>query len=180
MSRQSIIVNIIGFQIGWFACVLSAADDRPLIGVIVASIIIAIHIFLVNNKKKVIFLLLLVTLLGSTWDSLLTSQNLLIFNTGIIASFLAPYWIIIMWTLFATTLNISMRWLYGHYFYAMILGAITGPIVYQGGAALGAVNIPETLLANIMLALGWSVILPIVILLAEIFDNHAMHKVNTQ
>ncbi len=177
MSLQALLINVIGFQLGWFACVLSAANNQPVAGIMIAYMIVAIHLYLAKNKTQTIILLLSVTLLGSLWDSLLSSQNVLVFNTGIIATFLAPYWIITMWTLFATTLNVSFRWLYGHYWYAMIIGAISGPLTYLAGAALGAVVIPQPLTAIIILAIGWSVILPVTIKMAELLDCKSELKV---
>jgi len=174
MSHYVVIINIIGFQVGWFACVISAANNQPETGIIIALIVIALHIYISKNKTTTLLLLLIVTLFGGTWDSILTFQNILQFNSGIFSPFLAPSWIFIMWTLFATTLNVSLGWLYGHYFYAMIIGAICGPLVYQGGAALGAVVIPQTYATNILLAIAWSLILPLMILLSEIIEKYSL------
>ena len=177
MSLKLMLINVVGFQLGWFACVLTAANNQPMLGIIIAYLVIALHMYLAKNITETAILLLAVTLLGSLWDSMLSSQNVLVFKTGIIASFLAPYWIITMWTLFATTLNVSLRWLYGHYWYAMIIGSVAGPLTYHAGAALGAVVIPQPFVATIIIAIGWAVILPATIKIAELVENNAELKV---
>lgn len=170
-SRYRIVINVIGFQLGWFSCVLMAAQNKPSIGIVISMIVIALHLYLVNNKLGTLGLLFTITLLGGAWDSLLTSTGILVFNSGIIVQFLAPSWIIVMWLLFATTLNVSLRWLYNRTWLAMLTGAVAGPLAYQGGAALGAVVIPDTVFANTILAIGWSVLLPLSIKVSQVFET---------
>ncbi len=38
------LVNFVAFQAGWFACVLSAANGRPWLGVLVVGLIVALHL----------------------------------------------------------------------------------------------------------------------------------------
>jgi len=169
--QTSIAVNFILFQIGWFACVLMAARDNSFIGVVIGLMIVVVHLILNKFRINNLVLMILVTLLGFSWDSVLTHFNVLVFNTGIMLPDLAPSWILVMWILFSTTLNISFRWLYGRYTLAMLLGAIFGPIAYQAGSALGAVEIPDDLMANGLMALGWSLLMPLFIKLAELTEG---------
>jgi hypothetical protein len=39
---MGLAINFIGFQIGWFACVIGAAQGYPLVAVAVASIIVSL------------------------------------------------------------------------------------------------------------------------------------------
>ena len=166
-------MNFLGFQFGWLACVLSAANNQPVIGVAMALIIVAIHVYLMPDKVKTLVSLFVISLLGIIWDSILTQQQILVFTTGLVSNSLAPYWIMTMWLLFATTLNVSLRWLHGHYIYAMLLGAIAGPLAYQAGSALGAVIIPDSVQANIVLAVGWAVLMPLMMKTAHLIDKHS-------
>ena len=45
---MTLLVNFIGFQVGWFACVLGAANDKELLGMIIALGFIIYHV--VNPK----------------------------------------------------------------------------------------------------------------------------------
>lgn len=172
MSRRShLIINFVGFQAAWFACVFMAAKHQPMIGIAVASVVASIYLYLAENRAREISLLAAITLIGATWDSLLTSQQILVFNSGMMSPYLAPTWIIAMWLSFATTINVAFRWLYQRYVLAFVLGAISGPLAYQAGAALGAVSIPDNVTANIFLAFGWGVLMPLFIFIAESFEN---------
>lgn len=170
-GQKQIAVNFIIFQLGWFSCVLMAARGLPEAGIIIALLLVGIQLFLAENRQNLLILLFIITLIGSVWDSVLTSFNILVFNTGMVVNFLAPGWIITMWLMFATTLNVSFRWLFGRYWLAMLLGALCGPLAYQAGSALGAVVIPDNLLANLVMAAGWSFLMPVSIKLAEIFHG---------
>jgi hypothetical protein len=176
-NTEKIAINIISFQIGWFACVIMASRNMPEAGILVSLFLIGIQLFLDKNPKNKLLLLMTVGIIGLAWDSLLTATEILVFDTGMIAYFLAPGWILVMWLIFATTLDISFRWLFGRYWIAMLLGAICGPLAYQAGSALGAVDIPNDLVANTIMAAGWAVIMPLLIRLAEYFDNTGAAKV---
>lgn len=170
-GQKQIVINFIIFQLGWFSCVLMAARGLPETGIMITLLLVAVQLFLAENRKNLLILIFLITLIGTAWDSVLTSLNILVFNTGMMVSFLAPGWIIAMWLIFATTLNVSFRWLYGRYWIASLLGLLFGPLAYQAGAALGAVVIPDNLLANLVMASGWYILMPLFIKFAEMLHS---------
>jgi len=142
----------------------------------VSLFLVALHILIAQQRLNTIIFLVAVTVIGSFWDSVLTQYEVLIFNSGMIADFLAPSWIIAMWLMFATTLNVSFRWLYGRYWLAMLLGTVCGPLTYQAGAALGAVEIPNAIIATTYLAVGWAVLFPLLIKLSEMFYQPVLFR----
>ncbi len=178
-KNYHLIINFVGFQVAWFTCVLMAAKNQPMNGIAVALVVAAVHLYLVDNRLRALTLLVIITLIGSTWDSLLTSQKILVFSSGILSPNLAPTWIIAMWLSFATTLSVSLRWLYKRYVLAFVLGTISGPLAYQAGAALGAVSIPDNMTANIFLAFGWGLLMPLLVFIAETFENMSTNRVAT-
>jgi len=156
-----------------------AAKNQPSIGIAVAIVVTGIYFYLAENRLHAISILILITLIGGTWDSFLTSQQVLVFDSGMIAPYLAPTWIIAMWLSFATTINVAFRWLYQKYILAFVLGAISGPLAYQAGAALGAVNIPDNMTANTFLAAGWGILMPLFAFIAETIENRTTNRVET-
>ena len=94
------------------------------------------------------------------WDSLLASSGLLVYRSGTLVAGTAPYWIVAMWLLFSTTLNVSLSWLKGRLLLAAVVGAISGPLAFYGGHKLGAVDFPDFGAAMLALAVGWALILP--------------------
>ena len=76
-----------------------------------------------------------------------------------------------MWGVFATTLNLSLRWLKGRWFIAILSGAIAGPLAYYAGARLGGVVFTEQMTALIALSLGWAVLMPLLMALSQRLDG---------
>jgi len=86
----------------------------------------------------------------------------------------APYWILALWALFAAQFNTTFGWLKQpaqRMLLASVLGAIAGPMSFRAGAALGAVRFAQPLLATIVLAIGWAILMPVLILLSRRWDG---------
>lgn len=105
-------------------------------------------------------------LLGLVADSVLLATGWIAYPNGDWLPGLAPYWIVCLWALFATTLNVSMRWLSGRYLLAAVFGAIGGPLSYLAGARLGAMSFVDAVPALIALAIGWACAMPFLVWLA--------------
>ncbi|HEY9200126.1 MAG TPA: DUF2878 domain-containing protein [Gammaproteobacteria bacterium] len=161
------LINFVAFQLGWFACVLSAASNRPMLGIGSALLLLGLHFSLSAQLRRDLLLVSGIALIGSSWDSLLTWQQLMLFSSGQYHHNLAPAWISAMWLMFATTINVSLRWLYQRYWLAALLGAIAGPLAYHAGAALDAVTMPQPVLALLVMSIGWALMMPLFIKLAE-------------
>lgn len=174
MSRNLIISNIILFQIGWFACVLGGANQYPVIGALIAVAVIALHILRAASPKPEALLVLAALAIGVVFESLLTLSGLSIYPSGVLIDGFAPYWMVLMWGLFATTLNVSMRWLTAlPMLWVGLLGAILAPLSYLGGNRLGAVEFSDTTTALMAIALGWAVLLPLIAFIAKRYDGYA-------
>ncbi len=166
-----IILNLILFQIGWFSCVLGAANDWPWIGVCAAAIVVALHIARARRPLKEIALIATATALGTAWDSTLVAAGLFSYPVGNVLANTAPVWILAMWTLFATTLNVSLRWLKGRPFLAGLLGAVGGPSAYYAGAEIGAATLVDPVAALAAQAVGWALIMPLLVTLSSRLDG---------
>jgi len=167
------LLNIFLFQVGWFACVLSGATQRPWIGALIAIGIVAIHLFRAPVAEAEFKLVLIAVGIGAVWDSMLVWLNWLQYSSGILIPHTAPYWIVLMWGLFATLLNVSLRWLRGRWLIAALAGSVGGPLAFYGGHQLGALEFGNQNAALIALALGWAVITPILMAVATRFDGYA-------
>jgi Protein of unknown function (DUF2878) len=167
----NILINAAAFQLGWFACVLGGANQLPWLGTLVAILIVAWHLSRAPRPGREFTLLAAVGALGALWDSLLVAAGWLEYPSGTLLSNTAPHWIVAMWVLFASTLNVSLRWLRGRWMLAMLLGAVAGPLAYYAGARLGGVVITEPLPAFTALAAGWAVFVPLLIRLSARLDG---------
>ena len=71
-----------------------------------------------------------------------------------------------MWVLFATTLNIGLKWVKRHWLLAAAAGAVGGPMAFFGGERLGAVILDDATVSLAVIGIGWAVLLPVLASLA--------------
>ncbi len=164
-ARRSIL-NFVVFQLAWFACVLGGANDLALVGTLVVALAVGLHLWFAPRRMPEALLVLVVASVGFFWDSLIVSLGLMSYPAGNFAPGAAPHWIIAMWALFATTLNVSMGWMRGRPLLAGLMGAVGGPLAYLAGQRLGGVEMSDPGLALAVQALGWAVIMPLLTLVA--------------
>lgn len=172
MPKSQIISNFILFQIGWFACVIGAAKQLPWLGVIVVAAIVAWHLSLSKQAKPELILLALALVIGGIYDQLMLSSGLISYQAhGWIAG-LVPAWILALWAVFVTVLNVSLRWMRSKWLVAILFGAIGGPLAYMGAEKLGAVSLNILPASYIALAVGWAILTPLLLMLSEKFDGY--------
>lgn len=111
---------------------------------------------------------------GLVFDSLLVSAGLVRYPSGMLFTGMAPYWILAMWALFSTTLNVSMAWLKSSLVLASVMGAVFGPLSYLAGQRLGAIELLDTGASMIALAVIWAFVMPLLIYAANRLDNSAV------
>ena len=165
------ITNIVLFQAGWFACVLSAAHGQPWIGTGVAAAVVAWHTLRAARPAEEIKLIAIAVLIGAVGDSLLVMLGWIAYPSGTLIAGAAPHWILALWALFATTLNVSLRWLKQRLLIAALLGAVCGPLSYWAAARLGAAAFVNPMAVVIALAVGWALIMPALMMLTRYFDG---------
>ena len=164
------VINVIAFKIAWLASVLGGANNLPLLGPAAVVVAIAIHLRLVKNPGREMLLILSAGLVGVTVDSAMITGGLLSYASGTLVPGLSPLWILGMWMLFATTFNVSFRWLQSRITLAALLGAVFGPLSYFSGAKIGAVTLNEPVGALLALAVSWGIMLPGLLELAATLD----------
>jgi hypothetical protein len=119
------------------------------------------------QPRALALLIALTGTLGLCWDSVLAALGLIGYAPGPLTPPLAPAWILALWLLFATTLNVSLRWLQTRLAAAAVLGALAAPLAYLGAARLGAVTLPHAAAALWAQAGGWALLLPLLLFAAR-------------
>ena len=166
-----IFLNIAVFQVGWLSSVIGAAQQMPWLGPLAALAALLIHFRAARRPAEEVMLVLSCAAIGAAFDSFLLLSGWVAYSSGLFSSVLAPYWIITMWMLFATTLNVSMRWLRGRPVLAVLFGAVGAPLAYLTGQKLGGIELSNPVAALIALSVGWAVMMPLLMRLSETFDG---------
>jgi hypothetical protein len=168
---KAIIANVLLFQGGWLCCVLAGANHLPWLGTLIAVLIVTWHLGNAVDPRRELALVLLAGAIGAVWDSALVYAGWLSYPSGTLVEGTAPHWIVAMWLLFATTLNVSLRWLKQRNLLAAALGAISAPAAYYAGHRLGGVEIPDMTTAMVALAAGWALFMPALMSLSNRLDG---------
>jgi hypothetical protein len=165
LSLPALVGNFLLYQVAWFACVLGAAAGLPLIGTAVSGVVVGLRLASAARPAAELQLILLAGLIGGAWESLLVGMDWVHYRGGELPG-LAPSWIVALWLAFATTFNVSLRWLQGRPGAAALLGLAGGPLAWWAGARLGALELVDAGLALSAIGLGWAVLMPLLLALA--------------
>jgi hypothetical protein len=153
---RSLLLNVLLFQIGWFACVFGAS--RPWL-LAVALACLAAHFVWVARWRSEGRLVTRVTLFGCALDSILLNLGVFDFTGD---SLLLPAWLALLWALMACTLRHSLAWTARPWWLGSLLGALGAPLSYLAGARLAGVELPLGLWPTLLL-LGaiWAAVVPL-------------------
>ncbi|NCT95990.1 MAG: DUF2878 domain-containing protein [Comamonadaceae bacterium] len=165
--------NVLWTQLAWFAAVLGAAHGVPAWGTLPALAVLLWHLRRAPRPRSEAVLMLLAAGLGTLADTLVLHQGVLAFASGQWSAALPPPWMSALWAVFATSLNVTLRWLHGRPLLAAALGAVAGPLAFLSGARLGAAQLLEPGVAMALLSLQWALVLPVLALCARRLDGVA-------
>ncbi len=172
-DRRWLIANIVLVQAGWLACVLGAAHGLPWFGTLAMLAILAWHLSRAPRRLVELRLVAATVALGIVLDGTLLASGAVQFPNGQWFTQLTPHWMMALWAEFAMSLNVSLRWLRHRAWLAAALGAVAGPMSFLAGMRLGAVQIVHPTVALAMLALGWAVLMPLLLALSKRYDGVA-------
>jgi hypothetical protein len=167
----NMLINILVYQLCWFACILGGANGMPLLGVAMVMLAGAYHLFNAPVPRSEFLLMVIVAVIGGAWDSLLVAMGWLVYPSGTLVAGTAPYWMVALWAAFAMTFNVSLRWFKQHLALAALFGAVGGPLAYLAGEGLGGVVFTSYPAGLGALALGWTLLMPLMLLIAKHFDD---------
>ena len=165
--------NFAIFQIGWFSSVIGGAQQMPWLGPLVAAVAVLVHLRFARKPFEEVLLIASCALIGASFDSVLVAAGWVTYKSGQFSAYLAPYWIVTMWVLFATTLNVSMRWLRNRVWLAAFFGLLGGPLTYLAGEKLGGIILVDQFAALAALGVGWALMMPLLLRLSEMLDGFA-------
>ncbi len=168
---MGLLLNFGMFKVGWLSSVIGGAQQLPWLGPLAMLIVVAVHLYRSEQPERELVLVLSCGFIGAMFDSVLVAMAWVTYPSGLFVDSMAPYWIISMWMLFATTLNVSLRWMRGRYLLALAMGAVAGPLAYIGGEKLGGIVFLDKTAGLTALGIGWGLIMPVLVLLAERLDG---------
>ena len=94
---MTVLLNVLMYQIGWFACVLGAAADRPWLGMGVALLFVGVHVALADEPLCELKLVIAAGAVGLAVDTLQLHLGVFAFRSGQPVAWLSPPWLAVLW-----------------------------------------------------------------------------------
>jgi hypothetical protein len=162
------LLNYALFQSVWFAAVWGAASGHLVLGFLAAHAMLAAHLAMLPGTERLRELgyLLAVTTVGGVADSVLSHAGLIVYPTSDAWTLpTSPPWILGLWLGFAMLPRFSLAWLRPRLAWAVVLGALGGPLSFYAGTRFGAIS-PGSAATWWALALEYAVLVPLMLRLA--------------
>lgn len=160
MARK--IFNIVAFEAGWFACAFSTAKGFPIFGVAVIALLAALHLALAPSRSSEAKLLALVGGIGVLADAALIAIGAFRLDPNLVPPLMIPLWSFAFHLNFATTLRTSLSWLTRRPLLSAILGGLGGPLAFEAGRRLHAIEFSDSAWTSLaLLALAWAFLTPV-------------------
>jgi hypothetical protein len=163
-------INAIGFQLGWLVCIASVKFDLEAPALLFCSVLVGLHFYFSHTFLSDLKLSFIVFGLGVLIDSSLQYFSVISFYGWALGP-LSPFWLWMVWVMFALTLNYSLAFLQKkHLMLSVLLGLVFGPMSYLAGAKLGAADFDNSLAHLLTLGIIWMLTLPALVFTCQIYQ----------
>ena len=164
-----LFLNILGFQTAWWACIAGVGRGLEIPALLYGLVLAGLHLRFAHQPQQEATLAALALLLGMAADTLLQTISVISFYGWALGP-LSPFWLWLLWALFAMTLNTSLKFLQSHTLWLSVAaGLVFGPLTYYAGAQLGAASFDSTPIHFGVLAITWGIALPVLVYAARHF-----------
>jgi Protein of unknown function (DUF2878) len=166
-------LNALGFQMGWWACVAGVGQGLDIAALVFCSVLVCVHLFFSDWRWVEIKVALIACAIGVVVDTAL-QYALVIDFYGWALPPLSPFWLWMLWVLFALTLNTSLAFLkQAPLIISALAGLVFGPLTYIAGAKYGAASFDNTLPHIAILGVTWMLSMPALVRMAQIISTQA-------
>jgi hypothetical protein len=164
-----LFLNILGFQTAWWACIAGVGRGLEIPALVYGLVLASLHLRFAHQPQQEAKLAALALVVGMVADTLLQMTSVISFYGWALGP-LSPFWLWLLWVLFAMTLNTSLAFLQNHTLWlSVVAGLVFGPLTYYAGAQLGAASFDSTPFHFGALAITWGFALPVLVYAAKHF-----------
>ena len=171
-NKFFLLFNGISLYIYWWTTFWGVANNKFLIGPILAIIYFIVHFFIIKNKLKEFKYMLFCLVFGFTLESSLYFSGLMTYKGMFTNKFLpVPFWILILWIGYSLTVFHSFKWIYKRYFVSFIMGGLIAPLMYVSANKIKIINFNYDVMETYFILMPlWS--------LSFLILNYASVKIN--
>src|SRR5690606_14994388 len=142
--------------------ILAAAHGMEWLSMVIVGTVIGTHLLLWRGEwRRELLLIFCGGALGVVVDSANAAAGVFTFSVNAWGvPWLTPPFLIALWMLFPTTLNVSLKWLQGRPLVGAAFGAVGGPLSYYAGMRLGALEMgASSVVFFSILAVEWAILM---------------------
>ena len=167
-----LLINALGFQTAWWACIAGIGLGLEIPALAYCLVLAGLHLAFASQPMAEAKLAALALVTGVLADTLLQMANVISFYGWALGP-VSPFWLWMLWVLFAMTLNASLSFLQKLPLLLSALGGLAfGPLTYYAGAQLGAASFDASFINVSALALTWMIALPFLVYMAKQLFTH--------
>jgi hypothetical protein len=145
-----VMFNLVGFNLVWFGLVYWGNSFIPF-----SLLLLSAHLYFIAKVRSELLLIVSITIIGVFIDSLLQYFTVFIFTN----SSHIPFWLVVLWACFGTTICHSLRFLAGSKILQLLVGAIFAPLSYIAGYQFQVVDFGQSLITTyLLLSVIWGVL----------------------
>ena len=157
------LLNALGFQAGWWACIAGVGRGLEVEAILFCLCLVTLHLRFSPSPFLEVKTAAVALLIGILLDSALQYFSVIGFYGWSLGP-LSPFWIWMLWVMFALTLNASLAFLKEQsLIISAILGLIFGPLTYYAGAKLGAAELDASISHIVWLGVAWMLAMPFMV-----------------
>lgn len=161
------LINAVGFQVAWWACIAGVAYGFEIPALIFGACLACAHLLYNEHRRQDMQLAAWALGLGIAIDSLFQYFSVMHFQ-GLSVWGLSPFWLWMLWVLFALTINTSLAFFKSKpLVLSALAGFVFGPLSYYAGAQFGAASWEGLKFPWLPLALAWMIAMPILVFLSN-------------
>lgn len=171
-SLAFLIFNFLGLQFTWAACAYGATHSTPKLGLYIGLTYIILHFILSTERLRDVKIMFIIGILGILIDSIFTKFYIISFPHFDAFYLPTPAWLMCLWFVFALMVPYSLYWLKNKIVLASIIGAIGGSFSYFLGHKLGALQLEDPILINLVIYfIMWGLLFPVSLMIVKYYSD---------
>jgi hypothetical protein len=159
------IIDIVGFQATWWAAALGAGAGSWIPGSAIGGIVVLLQVLAAKVRLATIATVLIALLLGFAAETAMIASGLVRYSATWPLPGLPPLWLLMLWMVFATCIEATLRMLGNHALIkGALLGAVVAPPTYWAGESFAALSFAEPKWMGLAAtAVAWAIATPIML-----------------
>lgn len=160
-----LIIDIVGFQVTWWAAALGAGAGRWEPGLAVGLLVVMIQLAASKTRAAMIATIVAAALIALVFETAMIAAGLITYAAAWPSALLPPAWLVALWMVFATCIGATARMLGDNgLLKGALLGGALAPLTYWAGAGFSALTLAEPLWQPLAAtAAAWAIATPLLL-----------------